>query len=222
MLIRKHVPLVWCVLVITILLMPCGLAATDAPHAVVAGAEAGLPEFLPFIPENELFRFGFDDKTEPLRSQLGEPFKIYTVHPDEILSCAAGERAELTLLATDMWQFPVLCDGTVRTLLTVDLMEGKWEAVDLGGLAPANELAALAEQWPRSAGYELRYVKVFQSGSRFVAVIGDGETRLVPLEPTARALGLLGETERYDSRPREVTAVADALAPHVRANLEGM
>ncbi|MFH1842975.1 MAG: hypothetical protein ABIF77_07180, partial [bacterium] len=204
MLTHKHVPPLLFALVVGILFTPSVLLAAP-PAGIVAAAEAGLQRFLPHIPENELFRFGFQDKTEPARVQLGEPFLIYTVHPDEIISCAEGERADLTLIPTTMWQFPVRCDGAVRTLLTVDRMDGKWEAVDLGGLAPANELAILAEQWPRSAGYELRYVKVFQSGSRFVAVVDDHETRLVPLEPTARALGLLGEHEPFDYRPREVT-----------------
>ncbi|MCK4413552.1 MAG: hypothetical protein KAY32_08415 [Candidatus Eisenbacteria sp.] len=186
----------------------------------MAAARDGLLEFLRAVPMNELEYFGFHDQDELSRATLGEPFRVYTMLPSEILAVAGGEPTAATIHSTTLWQFPVLCDGTSRTLLTIDDMDGIWAAVDLGGLSPAIEMRELADRWPRSQGYELEYVRVFQTGSQFISVTKDNLSHLVSLESTARSLGMLAEGEAFEYQLMDVSAVVAILAPFVWANLE--
>jgi hypothetical protein len=98
-------------------------------------------------------------------------------------------------------------------------MPGGWEAVDLGGLSPAVEMEELAGRWPASEGYELKYVRVFQTGSQFIAVAKDGTVHLVPVESTARSLSMLEEDERFEYQRVLVSDVVHILAPFVQRAL---
>jgi len=194
--------------------------AATVPAEVIDAANGGLPKFLDLIQADDVRHYGFDNPAELSRVVLGNPFLIYTLWPDDILAFAEGRAVDLPIRPTSMWQFPVLCDGEVRTLLTVDLMDGRWEAVKIGGLAPGPEMAGLAERWQESGGYDLKYVHVFQTGSQFIAVTREKTTRFVPIEWTARALGLLHEEEEFRYRRMNPSEIIPVLAPHVRANVE--
>ena len=61
-----------------------------------------------------------------------------------------GEPIEVSIRPTDVWQFPVVWDGTPRTLLTIDRMPGGWQAVDLGGLSPAGSASGLTSTHRRN------------------------------------------------------------------------
>jgi hypothetical protein len=142
--------------------------------------------------------------------------------PEEIFAAAEGEPIAVEIHPTNTWQFPVVCDGTPRTLLTVSHVGGRWEAFDLGGLSPVVEMEDLGRVWQPAEGYELRYVRIYQTGSQFIAVTRDGKAHLVPVEWTARSLGMLEEGEVFQYKLMEIPDVAVILAPHIRASLEMM
>ena len=190
-----------------------------APPEVQDAAREGLPMFLSSIPHSHLRAFGFDDEQEINRATLGIPFRIHTMSSSEILAFAEGERTPPAIRPTSMWQFPVLVDHIPRTLLTVDLMGGNWQAVDLGGLSPALDMGKLRRRWPTSDGYELKYVCIFQTGSQFIWVTNEGISSLVPLEQTARLLGVVGEEESFEYIFMNLADVTSVLAPLVRASL---
>lgn len=190
-----------------------------APEAVVAAAHDGLQRLLGAIPPGELEHFGFRTHAELAQASLGKPFMVYTMYPQEILACVEGKSKEVSIHSTSMWLFPILADGTPRTLLTVDRMPGKWEAVDLGGLSPAAEMEELAARWPPAEEYQLKYVQVFQTGSQFVCLTKGDNSRLVPLEGTARSLGILGEREVFQYHPMDIPEAVSILAPFVRSAL---
>ncbi|MBU1700719.1 MAG: hypothetical protein KJ927_13130 [Candidatus Eisenbacteria bacterium] len=194
-------------------------AAGVIPKAAIHAAQQGLQRFLDLIPPGELGHFGFQDRGELSLAALGEPFMIYTLTADEILADAEDLSRMAGIHPTGVWQFPVVAAGSPRTLLTVDQMPDGWEAVDLGGLSPAPEMEVLVARWPASDGYQLRYLFIYQTGSQFVWVTGKGESQLVPLEATARSLGLLDEGSRFEYRPMPLSEAVAILAPYVRLAL---
>jgi hypothetical protein len=204
-----------------LVLMPGGLRAAPPPQEVVDVAAESLQGWLQAIPPDGLNHFSFNDEGEFRRTTLGEPFLTHYIQAPEIMAYADGAIDHVTIRPTTMWEFPVMCDGTPRTLLTVDLMDGVWTAVGIGGLSPAVEIAEMASWWPVSEGYELKYVRVFQSGSQFIQVTGNGLSDLVPIESTARSLGMIDQDESYDYPLMEVSDVIYTIAPFVRANVEG-
>jgi hypothetical protein len=198
---------------------PGNLYAERVPREVLIAAGDGLSRFLNAIPPGELEHFGFGNHEELSRADVGEPFRVYTMDPQEILGFAKGEPVEVGIHPTEVWQFPVVAEGTSRTLLTVARMPDGWEAVDLGGLSPAIEMEELADRWPASEGHELMYVRVYQTGSQFIAVEKDGDTHLVPVESTARSLGMLEESDLFEYRLLAVSETVSILAPFVRGAL---
>ena len=194
-------------------------AAETLPEGLEKAARDGLPEFLNEIPPGEIEHFGFHNPGELERATVGKPFLVHFLHAGEILGYSDGRLGTLSAHVTTQWEFPVLCDGAPRTLLTVDYIDGSWEAVGIGGLSPAPELEVLRERWPEDQGYELRYVCVLQTGSQFIQVVGKGVDAFVPVESTARALGILVEDEAFDYAATSIDELVPVLAPLVRANI---
>jgi hypothetical protein len=187
------------------------------PPEVRDAGRAGLPGMLQAIPERDLAFYGFADPQEFSRTTLGEPFRLYTLDPEEIIDFAEGHLGSMEERPTDHWLFPVICDGRPRTVLTVAFLDGNWQAIEIGGPNPAPEMRELALQWPAAQGYRLRYIQVFAGGTQFVQVANGESSDLVPLESTARALGLIAKDEIYDHPLVASHDVATALEPIVRA-----
>ena len=188
-----------------------------APPEVLEAARVGLPRMLRAIPEQDLGFYGFADAPELPRATLGEPFQLYTLDPQEIGDFAQGRIALLETHPTNRWLFPVVCDDRPRTLLAVAYLGGAWQAIEIGGLSPAPEMRELARQWPAAQGYRLRYIQVFAGGAQLVQVANEELADLVPLESTARALGLIAPDETYDYPLMTPDEIATALEPIVRA-----
>jgi hypothetical protein len=193
--------------------------AGDVPPEALAAAQQGLPRFLRALPEAELAHYGFDSSRDLARATLGEPFRLYTLEPEDIFAGARGSAAAMEGRATNRVLFPVVCDDRPRTILTIAEIDGIWQAIALGGLSPAPQLLELERQWPAGEGYRLRYIQVYPGGTQFVQVAQEDFHGLVPLESTARSLGLLGPDEAYDFPILPPDEIAIALEPIVRAGL---
>jgi hypothetical protein len=194
-----------------------GTATAAAPPEVLDAGRTGLPRMLRAIPEKDLQSYGFSDRRETSRATLGEPFRLYTLEPEAIIACAQGRTSLLEAQPTNRWLFPVLCDDRPRTTLAVAYLDGAWQAIEIGGLSPVPQMLELARQWPAAQGYRLRYILVLPGGAQLVEVAHESTSDLVPLESTARALGLLGEGEVYDYPLMPASEIATALEPIVRA-----
>jgi hypothetical protein len=195
------------------------LPAEEVPPEALAAAREGLPQFLQALPGEELSHYGFDGRAETLRAVLGAPFRLYTWDPAELLAYDEGRIAALAEIPTNHVLCPVLCDGRPRTVLTVGEIDGAWQAIAIGGPNPTPQMLELARQWPAADGYRLRYIQAYPGGSQFVLVAEEGYSGLVPLESTARSLGLLAPDATYDYPIVPPDDVAAALAPIVRAGL---
>jgi hypothetical protein len=151
------------------------------------------------------------------RADLGVPFRVYALALDDLAACAQGAVAEAPLEPTTLWQFPVHCEGSPRTLLTVDFHEGAWRAVDLGGLSPAHEMDDMRLHRPDHEGYTVRYVRVFAIGCQWLTATRDGVTEWIPLESTGRALRLIGPEDSFGYESFTAQEAAAAMLPHAEA-----
>jgi len=190
-----------------------------APTAVAEAAGRGLPRFLDAIPANQMYQFGFLAEDEMARATLSDPFRTYTIRPADLLSFEGGQDITSIVRATSLWTFPVVSSGEPRALLTVDLMGGEWRAVDLAGSPLAAEMASVGAYVDGFAGWEARYLRIYQAACSFVLLTRDDEARLVPLESGALILGLIHSGERYEYTTVDPSEAILALAPIVRENL---
>jgi hypothetical protein len=166
------------------------ISGETPPAEVVQAAADGLQPFLKAIPSGDLRHYGFVSQAEFAQATLGEPFRVYTIAPDEILNYNPGMELASLVTPTNLWYFPVFCFGEARTILTVDLMNGEWQAVAIGNSGLARQLERLRSQWPQSDGYEHKFVRVFQAQSDFLIVSEEGTVKISPLDSAALALGM--------------------------------
>lgn len=157
---------------------------------VVQAAVDGLGYFLERLPTEIIANYGFSSKEELSQATVGDPFRVYTITPDKIMSYNKKIEFSSLISPTSLWLFPVLCHGEVRTILTVDLVQGKQEAVAIGSSRLARQLALIKKKWPSSDGYEHKLVRIYQAKSDFVVLSKDGTTKIIPLYSAAVALQL--------------------------------
>lgn len=164
---------------------------------VQQAAQEGLIHFLGKIPVGLEENYGFKTRQEFDWAFLGEPYQMYTIHPDLLINeqpIGSG-----FIISLEIWRFPVLSHGSIRTLLTVAKVEGEWKAVAIGGAGIASELDQLEKVYSFDRNNTKRaLLRLYQIKSDFVA-IGDmtqriEETMFAPLQSARMQLGV-GEDE---------------------------
>jgi hypothetical protein len=196
------------------------LWAETPPAEVLHAATDGLGSYLNSIPVGGLDYFGFTSRDEFALATVGTPFRVYTLSPAAILSYEEGDDISAHAVPTNLWIFPVVCDGQARTVLTVDLMEEGWRAVNLGESYLAPEMVSMRDYLSQFDGYEARFVRVYQAArSDFILLTSEEVSWLVPLRSAALVLGLVRKGEPYQHTMMSSSEVMPRLAPVVRASL---
>ena len=167
--------------VFLLLLHPAFSPAGVPPPEVTAAAEAGLVDFLADLPPGELPNFGFAEGEDLSAATVGEPWLLYTIHPDDLFSASETTDVGDLVTSTGLWFFPVLLEGRSRCILTVDWMDGQWEAVALGRAPLAGELEKISKQWPKVRGYSPKLVAIYQATAYFFTVPEKSPVNLTPL-----------------------------------------
>jgi hypothetical protein len=169
------------------------LAEEEIPAAAVVAAQEGLLPLLEAIPVADLGHFNFSDRGEVDQAELGEPFMIYTILPERILNYKSGTSVESIISPTGVWLFPVVSNGEVRTLLTVDFVEGEWRAVSIGGSGVAKQWASITGDSSSAGGSNYKFVRVYQATADFVLMSNIKGTKMMPMESARISLELEGE-----------------------------
>ncbi len=190
--------------VLLLLFLPVFSPAETPPPEAVAAAESGLARYLSEIPPGELVNLGFPPGADLSASRVGEPWLLYTITPDTLLAAAEDTDVGDLVTPTGLWFFPVILDGSSRCIITVDVMDGEWQAVALGRSGLAGELEKISRQWPKSGGYVPKLVAVYQAASYFFTVPELDSSNLTPL--TFDGFGFGGY---YQKSLPEYSATAD-------------
>ncbi len=193
-------------------LLPPISPAEDPPPEAAAAAESGLVHFLTeVIPPGELVNFGFTPDEDLSGTSLGEPWLLHTITPDALRS-ATGETEVVDLVTpTGLWYFPVILSGRPRCIITVDLMDGKWEAVGIGMAPLAGELDKISRQWPKTGGYTPKLVAVYQAAAYFFTVPQKDSRNFTPL--TFDGLGFGGWYQKTGPEYSATAELSELLAP---------
>jgi hypothetical protein len=201
----------------TIFFSETGFSAETAPPEVLQAATNGLGSFLNAIPNQEMHLYGFTNREEIAQATLGKPFRIYTISPDEIINYRMEKKLAKLISTTNLWIFPVYSLGKVRALLTIDLMNGKWQAVAFGSSELAKRLDMLVNNLPKN--YENRFVRIYQAKSDFIVLFKGDTAKMVPLTSAEVSLQLSKKTGgSYDMY--EPSEVIPRLIPLIKENLK--
>jgi len=215
---RRMCALIICLPCLLILLVSSVLGDT-APREAVQAAKNGLGSLLRAIPPGDLRYYGFSVEGELTQATLGSPVRVSTINPDRLLRYTEQTELASFLSPTQLWFFPVLYLGEVKTILTVDTVNGKSKAVAIGSSRLARQLKRVQDTWPESEGYEHTFVRIYQAQSDFVVLSKEGTIGIVPLESAKIALRLetLKEGTYESYSPSDILP---RLIPIVRLNLE--
>jgi len=222
MIVRKAKQTVYALVVFTLFLLifpASSMSGETAPPEVTRAAIDGLGSFLNAIPTSDLRHYGFPNEEELTQSTLGSPFKVYTITPDKILNYKPEVEISSLISPTDLWFFPVLSRGEVRTILTIDKMNGEWKAVAIGSAGLARQLKEVEDKWPESRGYEHKFVRVYQAKSDFVMVSKEGTIKVTLLE-SARIALKLDQEEKGVYKLYSPSTVLPQMIPIVRQNVQ--
>jgi hypothetical protein len=159
----------------------------DDPRLAATNALADLRHLLT---EGQNFRdMGFDNLEQLDQARLGEPASVYTVGLDDLREYGPGSDPQALLIDTKRMVFPVVVDGSGRTLITVEHNEGKWHAVSFGDQRVARNLVRVREDKSSGEGQPTSDYFLVQVNALFLtflgkqqpSVVGANSLRLVPL-----------------------------------------
>jgi hypothetical protein len=118
------------VLIFCIILLPRGLYGQE--NEMRKAALASLEEWKKTFSDDQTQRLGFDNKADFKASELGTPFKIYTVSPDAMMTYEEGSEFARIVTETNNYAYPVISAGMNKALLWVVRRENKWQVARIG------------------------------------------------------------------------------------------
>jgi hypothetical protein len=118
-------------------------AQNDNPVLLVKeAATAKAIYFLDLIPAGSENNYGFANRDEFSKIQIGEPYQTYYV---------SIRNTQLEFFSGNEWRVPVSVDGAYKTLLTVRIHQGVAEVVGLGGSLLARNIQEFETLLPDKA-----------------------------------------------------------------------
>jgi hypothetical protein len=189
---------------------PAATASAKQPDraAARAAAERGLAEFVQRkqaqAMEGPAGRLPLAVASVPdlANARIAYGFEVHTIEPKDLVE----GRTELARMVkpTGVWRFVVRAEGRAVGLVTVASVDGRWQAVSVGGRGLAQEVDALMATHADAGHRNVRFIRVFQAQSDLLEVASatDGSVRYAPLLSARQAL----------SQAPEVDDAADAAA----------
>lgn len=170
-----------------------GLWAGDAPPPeVLQAARQGVVEFTQRGVTAEMSRpAAFPGGNG--KAVLGSGFPIYTIIPSQMMKCASLDTAAVR---TPLWRFVVMSGDRAASLVTVTRVNGKWQAVSIGGAQLADEVTRVMKQWPQSSGYSYRFIRIYQARADFIEISKNSDViGFVPLSSSRIVFHVPGDFE---------------------------
>jgi len=141
-------------------------------------------------------------------------FEVHTIAPGAI----ANGRGDLHAMAqrTGVWRFFVKAGTRTVGLITVEQVEGRWQAVSFGGAGLAQELSDLVAEHGGAGPDSLRFIRVYQAKSDLLEVVS-------PTDLQPRYALLNSARDALTAEIQATTGVTSAAAtPRLRASYELM
>lgn len=161
------------------------LTAADLPPAgAVKAAQDGLKAFFPQQGEAvEESGFAVNSFNSLQSATVDFGFRVNTIDPMRLKNPGNDLLCRM-ISPTPSWRFLVLSGGEPIGLITVEFIDGQWQAVSAGAAELALEVFKVKSAWPQEGGYDLRFVRVFQATSDLIEVSrGQGDViGYVPLK----------------------------------------
>ncbi len=188
---------------VTMLLVLSGLTASAAGPSpeVQQVAEEGLTHFLTVIPPAQLALMGLQTSDDIKSARLGSPYEEVTILPAALASYQAAQPLTDVVTHLDTWLYPVMVGAEARAIVTVAIVQGRWQAGAFGQAPMAHGLQAGEARLPQmltvkglSTTYDRQLLRIFLAHADFLAVNVSGSDYLLPLMANPNVLSLQADT----------------------------
>lgn len=116
-------------------------AVPRSDEEVAFVAKASLAGYLDQIPAGREPDFGFRNREDLLRAEVGVPISVLGVRASVGDSIPGkSDSGWNRIVLQDRWRVPVEVDGKPRVFVTVERLDGVLQAVDFGGASLAQEI----------------------------------------------------------------------------------
>jgi len=212
---KEHQPLIICLILFLGVSLSgyfsAGAFAETAPPEAITAGQAGLLPFLELITPEDMSHFGLSPGDDITEAVLGTPFQLYTITPSKLLNAKDNTPVDSLTSPTGQWLFPIVLDGTSRAILTVEQMDGEWQAVTMGKAGLAGEMEKLNGQWPKANGYEPKLIAIYQAASYFFTIPEQDSENFTPL--TFDGTGFAGYRQKTGPAYSSTTSFSSILDP---------
>ncbi|WP_434633827.1 hypothetical protein [Chromobacterium sp. CV08] len=191
----------------------------EAPAAALA-ARQGLADFVrqnlaehgAGLPQGFVFDVAKAGDLAAVR--IGQGVPVYSVTPQQLLAADADLSRQMA--PTGVWRFVAYLQQRPVGLVTVEKLDGRWQATSFGAIGLARNLAALQTAY----GDKTRFLRVYQAQSDFleVAPAGGGKPRFAALTSAYESLQLKRQADGGEAL-LDGAALIEPLRAAVRSNL---
>lgn len=124
------------------------LVLTPAEQAQVEQqAEKGLVSARKLVARDEPADFGLQRREDVERLQLGRPLETYYFDRPSLNAFQSGQSATQLMVSADIIKYPVMLDGTVRFLLTIEKGPAGWKLASIGSTNLVKGLNVVLERF---------------------------------------------------------------------------
>lgn len=174
------------VLILCIVLLSRGLYGQEDEMKKVA--LSSLEEWKKTFSDDQVRKLGFDSKADFKASELGTPFKMYTINPDAMMTYEKGSEFAQIVTETNFYAYPVISDGINKALLWMVKKEGKWQVARIGSSKLARTIRS-AEGTIRNQKSEMglegagppKFVRIYQLYLDFFFIKTTEKEYVVPM-----------------------------------------
>ena len=146
------------------------LGAATPPADVLNAAQNGLKIFTALNGDSmDDCVFNVSSREELDHAVVGFGFRMYSVNP-KFLRDPGNRLLSRMVEPTPTWRFVVLSKTKPIGLITVNLVNGQWQAVGAGAAELAAEVNMVRKAWPARDGFDFRFVRVYQATADFIEV----------------------------------------------------
>ncbi len=174
------------VLILCMTLLSPGLYSQEDEMKEVA--ISSLKEWKKTFSDDQARKLGFDSKADFKASELGTPFKLYTISPDAMMGYEEGSEFEKIVAETNYYVYPIISGGENKALLWMVKKEDKWQVARLGSSKLAKDIRStegtIGDQIPERGleGAEPpKFVRVYQLYLDFFFIKAAEKEYIVPI-----------------------------------------
>ena len=168
------------------------MSMSDKPASISAFAQREFKNYVNALSKADLSDTPLQlSKISDLKNaKLAYGFEVFTINPEDILD---GRRELKTIVqGTGTWRFVIKVDGMAVGLMTVEKINGKWEASSFGGANLAKDVDSKMDMYSNADRSNMRFVRVFQAQADFMEIskASEGTVQFSPLKSAQVNLNL--------------------------------